>query len=129
MFQVQRKQISCLAQLVSLVAASLVAAVAASSGHPYGTTSQQAVAPRCATGSRGLLENGLLVQGVHQNNKYLAIAPLSVTPVLFMADGTEYPLATVQVPPTSVVTVVINDALASPQPHCCLTCQPMEALS
>jgi hypothetical protein len=43
----------------------------------------------------------------------LAIAPLSVTPVLYMADGTEYVLPSVQVPPTSVVTVAINDALAS----------------
>ena len=43
----------------------------------------------------------------------LSIAPLSVTPILYMADGTEYPLASVQVSQSSVVTVSVNEALAA----------------
>ena len=43
----------------------------------------------------------------------LVVAPLDVTPVLFMADGTPYMLPSVHVPVSGVVTVSINDALAA----------------
>lgn len=43
----------------------------------------------------------------------LVVAPLDVTPVLFMADGTPYMLPSVHVPVSGVVTVSVNDALAS----------------
>jgi len=43
----------------------------------------------------------------------LVVAPIQVTPTLFMADGTPYPLAAVTVPISGVATVNINDALAS----------------
>ena len=42
----------------------------------------------------------------------LVVAPIQVTPTLFMADGTAYPLAPVTVPISGVATVDINDALA-----------------
>src|SRR5947208_13663040 len=43
----------------------------------------------------------------------LVVAPMDVTPVLFMADGTPYMLRSVHVPVSGVVTVNVNDALAS----------------
>lgn len=43
----------------------------------------------------------------------LVVAPLDVTPVLFMADGTPYMLPSVHVPVSGVVTVSVNDALAA----------------
>jgi hypothetical protein len=43
----------------------------------------------------------------------LVVAPIQVSPTLFMADGTAYPLPQVNVPISGVVTVNINDALAS----------------
>lgn len=46
----------------------------------------------------------------------LSLAPLIVMPVLYMADGTEYPLIPVQVLQLSVVTVSVNDALAAAPP-------------
>jgi len=42
----------------------------------------------------------------------LVVAPIQVSPTLFMADGTAYPLAPVTVPISGVATVDINDALA-----------------
>jgi len=42
----------------------------------------------------------------------LVVAPLQVTPILFMADGTSYPLPPVNLPISGVATVNINDALA-----------------
>jgi hypothetical protein len=46
----------------------------------------------------------------------LVIAPIQVTPTLYMADGTAYPLAPVTVPVSGVATININDALvAAPQ--------------
>ncbi len=46
----------------------------------------------------------------------LVVAPMDVTPVLFMADGTAYPLPTVTVPISGVATVNVNDALAIAPP-------------
>ena len=43
----------------------------------------------------------------------LVVAPLDVTPLLFMADGTPYLLPSVHVPVSGVATVSVNDALAS----------------
>src|SRR5947207_2338098 len=43
----------------------------------------------------------------------LVVAPLDVTPVLFMADGTPYMLPSVHVPVSGVATVSVNDALAA----------------
>lgn len=42
----------------------------------------------------------------------LVVAPIQVTPILYMADGTTYPLPPVMVPVSGVATVNINDALA-----------------
>ncbi len=42
----------------------------------------------------------------------LVVAPLDVTPVLFMADGTEYDLPVVHLPTAGVAEVNINQALA-----------------
>jgi len=39
--------------------------------------------------------------------------PIAVTPVLFMSDGTEYDLPTVNVPASGVATVNVNNALSS----------------
>ena len=51
----------------------------------------------------------------------LVIGPMTVAPVLFMADGTEFDLAPLTIESTDVVTISINDALqqvpASVQPH------------
>ncbi len=43
----------------------------------------------------------------------LVVAPMDVTPVVFMADGTPYMLTSVHVAVSGVTTVNINDALAS----------------
>lgn len=43
----------------------------------------------------------------------LVVAPLDVTPLLFMADGTPYMLPSVHVPVSGVATVSVNDVLAS----------------
>ena len=43
----------------------------------------------------------------------LVVAPLQVTPTLFMADGTAYPLPTLTLPMSGVATININDALAA----------------
>jgi len=43
----------------------------------------------------------------------LAVAPIQVSPTIYMADGTAYPLAPVTVATSGVATVNINDALAS----------------
>ncbi len=42
----------------------------------------------------------------------LAVAPLDITPVIFMADGTPYPLSPVHLAISGVATININDALA-----------------
>src|SRR5260370_6151776 len=46
----------------------------------------------------------------------LVVAPLDVTPVLFMADGTPYLLPSVHLAVSGVATININDALASAPP-------------
>ena len=43
----------------------------------------------------------------------LVTGPIAVTPVLFMSDGTEYDLPTVNVPASGVATVNVNNALSS----------------
>jgi len=43
----------------------------------------------------------------------LVVAPMDVTPVLFMADGTPYMLSSVHVAVSGVAAVNINDALAA----------------
>jgi hypothetical protein len=43
----------------------------------------------------------------------LVVAPIHVTPTIFMADGTPYSLPSLTVPISGVATVNINDALAS----------------
>ena len=120
MFQVDRKLISCFTLLISLMAAGLVdGAAQAPAPSPQAApiptepppSKQLPLAAQQAVG--GFWRTDYSFKASIRITNSLAIAPLSVTPVLFMADGTEYPLATVQVPPTSVVTVVINDALAS----------------
>jgi hypothetical protein len=44
-------------------------------------------------------------------------APIKVTPVLFMADGTEYILPEIKLQPAGVATVSINDALSNAPPE------------
>ena len=46
----------------------------------------------------------------------LVVAPMDVTPVIFMADGTPYMLSPVHIPVSGVATVNINDALAAAPP-------------
>ncbi len=46
----------------------------------------------------------------------LVVAPMDVTPVLFMADGTPYMLPSVHLAVSGVATIDINDALASAPP-------------
>src|SRR5229473_1424425 len=46
----------------------------------------------------------------------LVVAPMDVTPVLFMADGTPYMLSSVHLAVSGVATVNLNDALASAPP-------------
>ncbi|MFZ1008254.1 MAG: hypothetical protein WAN65_15545, partial [Candidatus Sulfotelmatobacter sp.] len=118
MFRIERKQISCFTLLVSLMAAGLGAAAAqapAPQAAPIPTepppNKQLPLAAQQAVG--GFWRTDYSFKASIRITNSLAIAPLSVTPVLYMADGTEYTLATVQVPPTSVVTVAVNDALAS----------------
>jgi Bacterial Ig-like domain (group 2) len=43
----------------------------------------------------------------------LVVAPVDVTPVLFMADGTSYMLSSVHIPVSGVATINLNDALAA----------------
>lgn len=47
----------------------------------------------------------------------LAVAPLHVTPVLYMADGTEYSLPAVNIPISGVATVDVNATLADVPPN------------
>jgi hypothetical protein len=63
------------------------------------------------------LENRSYLQAAIRITNNLAISALAVTPVLYMADGTPYTLKPVTVPQQSVVTVDINEALASPPPE------------
>src|SRR5437660_3407386 len=59
--------------------------------------------------------DGSFVSTIRVKN-VLVVAPMDVTPVLFMADGTPYMLRSVHVPVSGVVTVNVNDALASTPP-------------
>lgn len=43
----------------------------------------------------------------------LVVAPMDITPVLFMADGTPYPLRSVHLAVSGVATINVNDALAN----------------
>ena len=52
---------------------------------------------------------------IHIKNS-LVVGPLQVTPVLYMADGTEYDLAPVLVPTTGTTMVSVNRALAQAPP-------------
>ncbi len=47
----------------------------------------------------------------------LAVAALTVVPVLYMADGTQYTLSAVKIPKRSIATVSINEALAAAPPE------------
>src|SRR6266404_1570859 len=46
----------------------------------------------------------------------LVVSPMDVTPVIYMADGTAYPLRPVHLPIPAVTTLYINDALAAAPP-------------
>src|SRR5216684_3260778 len=56
--------------------------------------------------------DGSFVSTIRVKN-VLAVAPIDVTPVLFMADGAPYMLSSVHVAVSGVATVNINDALAT----------------
>src|SRR6266481_6274124 len=56
--------------------------------------------------------DGSFVSTVRIKN-VLVVAPVDVTPVLFMADGTPYMLRSVHIAVSGVATVSINDALAA----------------
>ncbi len=47
----------------------------------------------------------------------LSDVPLRATPILFMADGTEYPLQSVNIPAAGVVEINLNDALQNAPPY------------
>lgn len=47
----------------------------------------------------------------------LVVAPIQVTPVLYMADGTEYSLPAINIPISGVATVDVNAALADVPPN------------
>src|SRR6266478_4697376 len=55
--------------------------------------------------------DGSFVSTIRVKN-VLVVAPIDVTPVLFMADGTPYMLSPVHIAVSGVATVNINDALA-----------------
>jgi hypothetical protein len=59
--------------------------------------------------------DGGFVSSIRLKN-VLAVATLDITPVIFMADGTPYPLRTVHLAISGVATVNINDALAAAPP-------------
>ena len=52
---------------------------------------------------------------IHIKNS-LVVAPVQVTPVLYMADGTEYDLPLVNIPTTGTAMVSVNQALAQAPP-------------
>ena len=60
------------------------------------------------------VDNGF-ISTIHVKN-ILITGPLTVTPVLFMADGTEYDLPVVNLPITGVADVSVNDALGNLPP-------------
>src|SRR5262245_15259624 len=43
--------------------------------------------------------------------------PITVYPLLFMQDGSDYPLSAVTIQPISITAININDALAEAPPH------------
>ncbi len=59
--------------------------------------------------------DGSFVSTIRVKN-VLVVAPMDVTPVLFMADGTPYPLPSVHLAVSGVATININDALANAPP-------------
>jgi len=59
--------------------------------------------------------DGSFVSTIRAKN-VLVVAPMDVTPVLFMADGTPYPLPSVHLAVSGVATININDALANAPP-------------
>src|SRR6266567_1143642 len=59
--------------------------------------------------------DGSFVSTIRVKN-VLVVAPMDVTPVLFMADGTPYLLPSVHVAVSGVATIDINDALAKAPP-------------
>jgi hypothetical protein len=56
--------------------------------------------------------DGSFVSTIRVKN-ILVVAPMDITPVLFMADGTPYPLPSVHLAVSGVATINVNDALAS----------------
>jgi len=59
--------------------------------------------------------DGGFVANIRLKNALVA-ATLEVSPVLYMADGTEYRLAPVNIPPAGIAVVNINEALAKAPP-------------
>ncbi len=83
-------------------------------------TSQPASAPAQANKTYMLYSgfwrtDGGFVSTIRIKN-VLTVAPMDVTPVLFMADGTPYMLSSVHLAVSGVATVNLNDALASAPP-------------
>ena len=76
---------------------------------------QKPFAPQQATGAFWRTDHTFQASIRITNN--LEIASLSVTPVLYMADGTPYKLAAINIPKLSVATVDINEALSAAPPQ------------
>jgi len=60
------------------------------------------------------VDNGF-VSKIHVKNA-LIVGPLTVVPVLYMADGTQYSLQPVQVPTAGTAQINVNDALSNAPP-------------
>ena len=60
------------------------------------------------------VDNGF-VSKIHVKNA-LIVGPLTVLPVLYMADGTQYELQPIQVPTAGTAQINVNDALSSAPP-------------
>ena len=67
------------------------------------------IVPQGAEGGFWRVDSGFQSTLMIKND--LQIAPLTATPVLYMADGTEYDLAPIQMAPLGVAMVNINNAL------------------
>lgn len=87
----------------------------ASSTQPVAATSTGTVATYTAFCGLWRVDGGF--QSTIEIKNSLVVAPLDVTPVLYLADGAEYDLPPVHLAPTAVATVSVNQALANASPE------------
>ena len=107
--------------ILVVVAFTLSAVFAGDSSRPNPPLPTIATSPSSQASQVHVLDAGLwrtdgsFVSTIRIKN-VLVVAPMDVTPVLFMADGTSYMLSTVHVAVSGVALVNINDALAAAPP-------------